>query len=64
MTLDPADYWKLRALDGDIRVAQQALQMLTQRRQQTWMEIVAKYGLDAARGYAARDDDCSLSESA
>lgn len=67
MTLDPLDYWKLRASASDVDRDQAALAVVHSRlaqsqtrKQQLWQEISAKYGLDAAAAYSLRDDDCSL----
>lgn len=68
-TMEPADYWKLRAINADLE-RDQAMLMATQarleggrqRRQVLWAELAAKYSLEPDKGYTARDEDCSLTE--
>jgi hypothetical protein len=62
ITLDPLDYWQLRALTADLDAAQARLEALRTRRQALWTALAAKYALDPAGAYAARDEDCSLLE--
>lgn len=59
-TLAPADYWQLRALTADLDAAQARLELLRARRQACWLQLAAQYQLEAARPYAARDEDCAL----
>jgi len=69
MTLDPVDYWRLRAATADVErdqvalvLAQARVEMSRRQRQAVWSAIATKYGLDAERAFAARDEDCSLNE--
>lgn len=62
MRLDPADYWRLRALDGDVQRHQQVLNMAQEERQLFWSELVEKYDLRDNVEYQANDLECSLSE--
>jgi hypothetical protein len=62
LTLDPLDYWQLRALTADLDAAQARLEALRTRRQALWTSLVEKYHLEATAAYAARDEDCSLLE--
>jgi hypothetical protein len=70
VTLDPPDYWQLRALSADLEREQTALALvqtrleaLRGRREACWQRLVEKYQLEAGRSYAARDEDCSLTAS-
>jgi hypothetical protein len=62
-TLDPIDYWQLRALTADLDAAQVRVEALRTRRQAVWTQLAQKYALDATASYAARDEDCTLHES-
>lgn len=69
-TLEPPDYWKLRAVSADLEREQTALllvqtrvETLRVRREAVWAALVEKYQLDATTPYAARDEDCSLTAS-
>lgn len=67
MTIEPSDYWQLRARDADLQREQVALALTQQRliqarerRQALWGTLVAKYQLDPAKNYVANDEECSL----
>jgi hypothetical protein len=67
ITLDPAEYWKLRTASAELERDQAAqaavaarLETSRARRQALWAELAAKYALDPAVTYSARDEDCSL----
>lgn len=66
-TLDPTDYWKLRASSMELERDHQALQAAQTRFEAVrakhaayWQTIAAKYQLDPGAPYTARDEDCSL----
>jgi hypothetical protein len=69
ITLDPADYWRLRAQTSDLEreqttalLVQTRLELARERRQKLWTEIAAKYHLPMDRPYALQDDGCTLVE--
>lgn len=62
MKLEPCDYWKLRALEGDVQRNQQLLAIAQEKRQAFWNELTTKYDLRDNVGYNINDTDCSLTE--
>jgi hypothetical protein len=69
VTLEPCDYWKLRAVSADLErdqvalaAAQARIELARQRRHALWTETATKYGLDPVKSYTANDDECSLVE--
>jgi len=66
-TLDPQDYWQLRAMHADLERDQATLAAVQARlaasqakRQEMWRQVVEKYALDPNAQYQLKDDDCSI----
>ena len=66
-TLDPADYWQLRALTADLdraqleaALAETRLDLARTRRQAFWHDLATRHGIAAEKRYGMRDDGCVL----
>lgn len=66
-TLEPAEYWQLRALTADVdraqleaALAETRLDLARQRRQMYWLALTGRHGIAADRRYALRDEEYAL----
>jgi hypothetical protein len=71
VTLDPADYWRLRSLTTDLEreqttalLVQTRLELAREKRQRVWTELAVKYQLPMDRPFMLHDDTCSVVEQA
>lgn len=60
ITLDPGDYWQLRARAADVGAAQAALDTAREKQRHAFAAIAPKYQLDGQARYRFEDDRCAL----
>lgn len=62
MTIPPTDYWRLRALQGDVDRLRQEAQARVQQKLDAIAEILRVVGLDPLKNYVLDDEAHSATE--